>query len=464
MSRPHSQQSVWTLLDAARSMRDRFVADPRTRVTIADLAHGTSLTDAVETFRGRSVMIVTKGQLPAVLALCQLDGIAGRLLLCPPELNAATIQAILHQAQIDTVVTDGTGPVLQWPAAVRVVACGDTISATAEEPVRRIETEWVLLTSGTTGLPKLAVHSLAALTGPLRERSTSATSLVWSTFYDVRRYGGLQILLRALGSSGSMVLSDPDEAVSDFLDRAAQNGVSFISGTPSHWRRALMSERPSGFSPKYVRLSGEACDQAILDNLRHAYPGAEVVHAFASTEAGVAFEVRDGRAGFPAELIGATGPVALRVVDGSLRIRSDRTARCYLGSNTATLAEPDGFVDTGDVVERRGSRYYFAGRRQGIINVGGLKVHPEAVEAVINEHSAVQMSRVRGRANPITGAIVVADVVLDRSVNGANFSQIGEDIRAFCRRRLAPHEIPATFRHVPSLPIAASGKLVRQDA
>ena len=42
----------------------------------------------------------------------------------------------------------------------------------------------------------------------------------------------------------------------------------------------------------------------------------------------------------------------------------------------------DGFVDSGDIVELRGDRYYFVGRRGGIINIGGLKVHPEEIEAV----------------------------------------------------------------------------------
>ncbi len=42
--------------------------------------------------------------------------------------------------------------------------------------------------------------------------------------------------------------------------------------------------------------------------------------------------------------------------------------------------DEDGFVDSGDIVELRGDRYYFVGRRGGIINVGGLKVHPEEVE------------------------------------------------------------------------------------
>src|SRR5204863_2226858 len=95
------------------------------------------------------------------------------------------------------------------------------------------------------------------------------------------------------------------------------------------------------------------------------------------------------------------------------RIRSTRTAAGYLGDHAPALVDADGFVDTGDVVERRGDRYHFVGRRGGIINVGGLKVHPEEVEAVINAHPHVRMSRVRTRKNPITGALVVADLVLN---------------------------------------------------
>jgi len=40
------------------------------------------------------------------------------------------------------------------------------------------------------------------------------------------------------------------------------------------------------------------------------------------------------------------------------------------------LRDADGFVDTGDIVERRGDRYYFLGRRSGVVNIGGLKVYP----------------------------------------------------------------------------------------
>ena len=140
--------------------------------------------------------------------------------------------------------------------------------------------------------------------------------------------------------------------------------MTHISGTPSHWRRALMSGCAGRIAPGYVRLSGEIADQAVLDRLQAAYPAARVAHAFASTEAGVAFDVDDGLAGFPAALVGtADSPVQLRVEDGTLRIRSSRTSRGYLG-DVAPLADADGFVDTGDIVTLRGDRYFFLGRRR----------------------------------------------------------------------------------------------------
>src|SRR5208337_2192382 len=119
--------------------------------------------------------------------------------------------------------------------------------------------------------------------------------------------------------------SNADEPLGDFLRRAGAEKITHISGTPSHWRRALMSAAIHCISPGYVRLSGEACDQPILEALRQAFPDAGIAHAFASTEAGVAFDVRDGQAGFPASLVNDQGPdVELKVEEGSLRIRSSR--------------------------------------------------------------------------------------------------------------------------------------------
>jgi acyl-coenzyme A synthetase/AMP-(fatty) acid ligase len=117
------------------------------------------------------------------------------------------------------------------------------------------------------------------------------------------------------------------------------------------------------------------------------------------------------------------------------------------------------------MLELRGDRYYFVGRRGGIINVGGRKVHPEEVEAIVNRHPSVQMSLVKARRNPITGAVVVADVVV-KSEPGpggaiAGLETLKREILEACHRALAPHKVPTAIRFVPALDIALSGKLAR---
>ncbi len=455
MLRP-DYRSLRNLTTASGLSPDRFITDGIHHVRLADLAAEATPADPQSPFHQRSVLLSFDRQLPTVLALLALDGQARRIVLCPPDLSPAYLPAIVAEAEVEVVASDGTGPFIQSPAALPIAIPSLTVPAA----VSTQSTEWLLFTSGTTGRPKIVVHTLESLIGPLNDGLQVPSNAIWTTFYDIRRYGGLTILFRALLGGGSMVLGSPNESIDNFLVRASRSGVTHVTGTPSHWRRALMSPTASEIRPNYVRLSGEVADQTILDNLAAAFPQAEVAHAFASTEAGFAFDVRDRKAGFPAALIDQPSAKAqLRVREGSLRIRSPRTASRYL-TGPVMLQDAEGFVDTADMVERRGERYYFVGRREGIINVGGQKVHPEEVEAVINQHPAVQMARVRGRSSPITGAIVVADIVVRPTCTNA-FQTTADEIIAACRQALPPHKIPALLRQIPALDIAESGKMVR---
>jgi len=459
--------SLWNSLTAAGHLSDRFLWGADASVTLGDLVSGSSLGGRLEELRGRSILVATRNQLPAALALIELDGIARRLVLCPPDLPLEHVPVVIATAAVDAVVSDRAAPDAAAPRVGAFVTCSPTIAPAAAERTGRHQTEWILLTSGTSGPPKMVVHTLSSLAGAIKGGMTLAGPAIWSTFYDIRRYGGLQIFLRALLGGASMVLSSAEESTGDFLNRAGAHGVTHISGTPSHWRRTLMSPAAQRIAPQYVRLSGEIADQAILDHLKASYPQARIAHAFASTEAGVAFAVGDGLAGFPASLIGQQGAdVEMKVEDGSLRIRSTRTAVRYLGDHGETLAGSDGFVDTGDMVELRADRYYFAGRRGGIINVGGLKVHPEEVEAVINCHPKVRMSLVRTRKNPITGALVVADVVLKTDLDSADGRgvELEREILQVCREALPRHKVPAAISFVPALAVAETGKVVRHNA
>jgi acyl-coenzyme A synthetase/AMP-(fatty) acid ligase len=398
---------------------------------------------------GAHVLLRTSDQLHAALALIALDGVAARIVICPPDVKAEHLPSVIERAAIDVVVSDDPALGVEGVAFAAVhlpeTAQAEHLSAGAQK------TEWVLFTSGTTGAPKMVAHTLEGLTGAIQP--VPASAITWGTFYDIRRYGGLQILLRALIGQASLILSDAHEDVADFLARLGRHGVTHLTGTPSHWRRVLMSPANAAIKPAYVRLSGEIADQAVLDSLKARFPNAAMGHAYASTEAGVGFEVTDGREGFPAAYLDRDGPVRMKVVDGTLRIRSPRTASTYVGGGTALLQ--DGWVDTGDMIEQRGDRCYFAGRAGGIINVGGLKINPEEVEAIINRHPSVRASRVSGRKNPIMGAIVVAEIVANDNTT------LKDEILALCRDLLPAHKVPAMLKFVAELPLTAGGKLSR---
>jgi acyl-coenzyme A synthetase/AMP-(fatty) acid ligase len=442
----------------------RTISDAQRVVSLTDYQRHTCLSDRLGELSGRSVLLAVADQLIAGLAMIEIDGVARRMLLCPPDLAADHLQSLIASAAIDAVVTDD--PARWADAGVElVVPAGAPVGAARPTRTGRA-TEWLMLTSGTSGVPKIAAHTLEALTGAiLADGPARNASAIWATFYDIRRYGGLQIFLRAVVGGGSMVLTSPHEQLGDHVARLQARGVTHISGTPSHWRKLLMSGAAAKFTPRYVRLSGEIADQAVLDGLRAAFAAASIGHAYASTEAGVGFAVNDGRAGFPAAIVGINRDgVEMKIQDGSLRIRSRRTAHAYIGPGAAELTDADGFVDTGDMVELRGDRYYFVGRRGGIINIGGLKVHPEEIEAVVNRQPEVRMSRAKSRRSPITGAIVVVDVVLADDADPEMIDQIRARILVDCKCSLAPHKVPAVIKFVPSLDLTAAGKLARTDA
>jgi acyl-CoA synthetase (AMP-forming)/AMP-acid ligase II len=434
-------------------------------VAIADALSGSNLSCHPAELRGRSILLATTDQLAAALALIKLDGIADRIVICPPDTAPEYFPSLTRSGSIDTILSDYDLPHYRGLAGISRITCGSVVLPTKAGPVDHRPTEWVLLSSGTTGAPKMIAHNLASLAAPIGIPAPHCIKAVWGTFYDIRRYGGLQIVLRALIGGGSLLLPGVNESTSEYLVRLSEHGVTHISGTPSHWRRALMSPEAHRITPSYIRLSGESVDQGILNTLHSFYPKAAIAHAFASTEAGVAFEVNDGLAGFsPATLNNHTG-VEMKICNDSLRIRSNRTASRYLDEKDGALRDAEGFVDTGDIVELSGGRYYFLGRRNGVINVGGLKVYPEEVEAVVNRHPAVRMSVVRPRRNPVTGSLVSVDILLQEpSQPQHQTSAIKLEILEICQQNLARHKIPVIIRYVNSVELAAAGKLLRHYA
>jgi non-ribosomal peptide synthetase component F len=229
--------SLWGALSAADNLSARHLFSAEMNLALSELTEGSSLYGHGDELRGRSVLIATTSQLAASLALIELDGVARRVVLYPPDLPLGYLPFVIETADVDAIVSDGRTVELGNPRVERFVPCNGEITPGSSDRSPEYQTEWILLTSGTSGLPKLVAHTLPSLTGAVGQQAP-AGQIVWSTFYDIRRYGGLQIFLRALLTGTSLVLSSAQESTADFLERASSHGVTHISGTPSHWRGA----------------------------------------------------------------------------------------------------------------------------------------------------------------------------------------------------------------------------------
>ena len=457
------------LIDHVRRYRDdASVLFTETRViTAKELASLSVCPGEDKRVVGKSVLLALEDPLLLAIALVELDGRARRLVITPSEIATANVFAAAETAEADVILSDHALVGCHSGQSVQVVGArlgvGDVPSSG-----QVADTEWVLLTSGTAGAAKLVQHSLHSLTHSIRLREKGGTRIRWGMLYDPARFAGLQVFLQALLGGDELILSQPGLALNKRLTILCKRNVTHLSATPSFWRRILMSSVAQRLALRQITLGGEIADQAVLDGLHKAFPHARITHIYASTEAGVGFSVNDGRAGFPIEILDKPPPgVQVRVRDGRLWIRSARAARRYLIDSQA-LTDGDGFIDTGDAIELRNARYYFLGRTSGAINVGGMKVHPEEVERILNAAIDVRMSRVYARKNPFIGNVVVADVVLRDESGEASRSSLEADARErildFCRKNLMPHMVPAVIRFVSSIALGTGGKVSRRDA
>src|SRR6516164_4514559 len=187
---PSDVKSLRDGLGKTSHRESRFLASRATSITLADLTRGSCLGDRLPMFSGQSVLIATRDQLATALALIELDGVVGRLTLCPPDLPHEYLPSVIANAGIDAIVCDHD-PTKYGSLGLRLhFICTSSIRPTVDFPIVHRPTEWVLLTSGTTGLPKMVSHSLASLTSAVKIGNIGESPAIWGTFYDIRRYGG----------------------------------------------------------------------------------------------------------------------------------------------------------------------------------------------------------------------------------------------------------------------------------
>ena len=302
-----------------------------------------------------------------------------------------------------------------------------------------------LQTSGTTGVPKWSGHTLADLKARIKPGAGERAR--WLLTFHPASFAGVQVILSAMIGGHALVSTRPDASVADMARAAVETAVTHISGTPTFWRAFLMALGDATLDLRGVTLGGEAADQGILDALKARFPNAALRHIYATTETGTVFSVTDGRAGFPRDwlYVPLKGMKLTLSENDTLRVENPR----------ASAQARTGIWDTGDVVELVGDRVLFRGRTDSMVNVGGVKVFPETVEAHILASPWVQEARVTSKPSPITGAILVADIVL-KPLPGDHEAEIRAHIAQLPRAQR-----PASLRFVEAIKTGATGKKAR---
>jgi acyl-CoA synthetase (AMP-forming)/AMP-acid ligase II len=159
-------------------------------------------------------------------------------------------------------------------------------------------TEWVVYTSGTTGIPKPNVHSLAGLARTVKLNSDT-TDLIWGMFYNPTRMAGIQVLLQALSTLSTVIAPPLENSLQSKISFLQINNCNAISATPTIWRQILQTESSLNLKLKQVTIGGEISDQKLLDKLSEQFPHARITQIYATTELGTIFTVSDCRSGFP---------------------------------------------------------------------------------------------------------------------------------------------------------------------
>lgn len=418
-----------------------------------------------------------------LLALARLGAVAA---LASPTLPGNRLRDVVRRAEPELVVCDDEelvpGVTMLEPSAIdHLVELGSRDPGPA--PTRAGDPCYLLLTSGSTGPPKWAIHRHGDIAACLATYGRHVLALrpsdvTWSVAVLATSYGFGNSCYFPLGAGASSWLTGeaptPDEA-----SRACGEGdANVLFGVPTFWAR-LARHAADGrvaaeaFAGVRVAVSaGEPLPAAVWHRVRDVL-GLELVDGLGSSEAtNLYLSNRPGRArpgtvgsvvpGFDVRVVDEEGRGVPPGAPGELLVRGASVMSGYLGSPEASdRALRDGWLRTGDLVIRQpDATYRFVGRIGERFKSGGLWVDPAGVEAALHLHPGVAEVAVTSAPDPAGVARVVA-IVVPR--NHADASALRERLEALAAVELAPHEAPREYLFVDRLPTSASGKVRRGE-
>ena len=241
----------------------------------------------------------------------------------------------------------------------------------------------ILLTSGSSGVPKIVIHDFSKLLEKFFVKDKKTTILNFLLF---DHWGGLNTLIHGLASLNHIII--PEKRGPFEICRLIENyKIKLLPTTPSFINMLLISKAYKKYNLDSLELTtygAEPMAQKTLNHLLIAFPKIELKQTYGMIEIGVmATKTRD---------------------KGSLWMLG------YLDNDNPFTS--DGYMRTGDLVEVDGEWMKIIGRKSDTINIGGQKIHPREVEQIILDYPIIIDAHVYKEKNKILGNIIVVDIII----------------------------------------------------
>ncbi len=341
----------------------------------------------------------------------------------------------------------------------------------------------MFFTSGTTGYPKIAVHSYKYALG----------HYVTAKYWHMAEKDGLHFTISETGwgkalwgklygqwlCEGAVFTYDFDRFDAEkILPMFAKYNITTFCAPPTMYRM-LIKQDLSRFdlsSIHHATTAGEALNPEVFYQFEKA-TGLRIAEGFGQTEMtlGIANLVgtmlKPGAMGKPVpgygiDLVDADGNPVADGDNGEIVIRTDPKPTCgiFLGyynepEKTAAVWH-DGLYHTGDLAWRDEDGYYwYVGRADDVIKSSGYRIGPFEIESTIMELPYVLECGVSAAPDEVRGQVVKASIVLVKGTEPTE--QLKKDIQNYVKTRTAPYKYPRIVEFRDELPKTISGKIMR---